>query len=61
MKQEIKKDLAKETKTPNELNLKKCYFCFLIFRCVSILLSRTWFVPDEYWQSQEVAHRMVFG
>ncbi len=61
MKQQNSKELGKETKKSNELNLKKCYLCFVIFRFVNILLNRTWFVPDEYWQSQEVAHRMVFG
>ena len=30
-------------------------------RLASALLSQTTFVPDEYWQSLEVAHRMVFG
>ena len=32
-----------------------------IFRAVNALLSYTAFVPDEYWQSLEVAHNMVFG
>jgi phosphatidylinositol glycan class B len=31
------------------------------FRVSSAVLSQTAFVPDEYWQSLEVAHRMVFG
>lgn len=31
------------------------------FRLASALLCQTAFVPDEYWQSLEVAHRMVFG
>ena len=31
------------------------------FRVSSAVLSQTSFVPDEYWQSLEVAHRMVFG
>jgi phosphatidylinositol glycan class B len=31
------------------------------FRTVNALLSYTAFVPDEYWQSLEVAHKMVFG
>ena len=33
----------------------------LIFRTVNALLCYTAFVPDEYWQSLEVAHKMVFG
>lgn len=31
------------------------------FRVSSAVFSQTAFVPDEYWQSLEVAHRMVFG
>lgn len=31
------------------------------FRLWSALFVRTSFNPDEYWQSTEVAHRMVFG
>ncbi len=33
----------------------------VIFRTVNALFNYTAFVPDEYWQSLEVAHRMVFG
>jgi len=30
-------------------------------RVANALLVRTSFVPDEYWQALEVAHRFVFG
>ncbi|CAH0746403.1 unnamed protein product [Diatraea saccharalis] len=33
----------------------------LVVRLVSVFLVRTWFVPDEYWQTLEVAHKQVFG
>ena len=33
----------------------------LVFRVVNALLSYSAFVPDEYYQALEVAHRMVFG
>ena len=33
----------------------------VVFRTVNAFLSYTAFVPDEYWQSLEVAHKMVFG
>ncbi|XP_076825189.1 GPI alpha-1,2-mannosyltransferase 3-like [Clavelina lepadiformis] len=33
----------------------------LILRSVNMMLVRTWFVPDEYWQSLEVAHNMVYN
>jgi len=32
-----------------------------VFRCMNSLLVRTAFNPDEYWQSLEVAHNLVFG
>jgi hypothetical protein len=31
------------------------------FRVWNALFVRTAFNPDEFWQSTEVAHRMVFG
>lgn len=31
------------------------------FRLINAFICTTFFVPDEYWQSLEVAHRMVFG
>ncbi|CAK1589256.1 unnamed protein product [Parnassius mnemosyne] len=30
-------------------------------RILSVFLVQTWYVPDEYWQSLEVAHKQVFG
>ncbi len=33
----------------------------LLFRVVVALLTRTFFQPDEYFQSLEPAHRFVFG
>ncbi|KAL2611148.1 hypothetical protein R1flu_022840 [Riccia fluitans] len=33
----------------------------LVARLLNALLVRTYFNPDEHWQSLEVAHRMVFG
>lgn len=32
----------------------------LVLRTLNCFLVQTSFVPDEYWQSLEVAHRMVF-
>lgn len=34
---------------------------FILFRLSNILFNQTWFVPDEYWQSQEVAHNLAFN
>ena len=32
-----------------------------LYRAVNAVLVCTYFNPDEYWQSLEVAHRMAFG
>ena len=44
--------------------MKFCSHHTLIFlfvlRILNIILVQTWFVPDEYWQSLEVAHKLVF-
>ncbi|TDH65137.1 hypothetical protein CCR75_007156 [Bremia lactucae] len=37
------------------------WVCVTIFRLWNALFVRTSFNPDEYWQSTEVAHRLVFG
>ncbi|XP_065157206.1 GPI mannosyltransferase 3-like [Atheta coriaria] len=33
----------------------------LLIRILSVFIVSTWFVPDEYWQSLEVAHKFVYG
>lgn len=35
--------------------------CLIVRILQSTLLIKTYFNPDEYWQSLEVAHRLVFG
>ncbi|GAA5909611.1 putative glycosylphosphatidylinositol-alpha 1,2 mannosyltransferase [Sporobolomyces salmoneus] len=37
------------------------YLIALVFRLVNAFISRSFFQPDEYWQSLEVAHLLVFG
>ncbi|TMW60845.1 hypothetical protein Poli38472_000887 [Pythium oligandrum] len=37
------------------------WLAIALFRVWNALFVRTAFNPDEYWQSTEVAHRMVFG
>ncbi|KAF2077016.1 hypothetical protein CYY_001648 [Polysphondylium violaceum] len=32
-----------------------------VIQCIDALLINTFFDPDEYWQSLEVAHNLVFG
>lgn len=31
-----------------------------VIRLINAMLIQTYFVPDEFWQSVEVAHKMVF-
>lgn len=33
----------------------------VLFRLGNASVTRTYDNPDEYWQAQEVAHRLVFG
>lgn len=35
--------------------------CLVAFRVLNALLCTTFFQPDEFFQSLEVAHRLVFG
>ncbi|KAE8251057.1 hypothetical protein A4X13_0g4183 [Tilletia indica] len=37
------------------------FLLLLIFRLFNAALTQTYFQPDEFWQSLEVAHRLVFG
>lgn len=34
---------------------------FLLLRLLSVFVVKTWYVPDEYWQSLEVGHKLTFG
>ncbi|XP_012947012.1 GPI mannosyltransferase 3 [Aplysia californica] len=42
-------------------NSRSLFLALIVIRCANALLIQTQFVPDEYWQSLEVAHKMVFG
>lgn len=37
------------------------FSAILFVRVLSVFLVQTWYVPDEYWQTLEVAHKQVFG
>lgn len=39
----------------------KIFGVFLALRVLSVFVVTTWFVPDEYWQSLEVGHKLAFG
>lgn len=43
------------------LKSQKIFAGLLAFRLINCLVVRGYFSPDEYWQSLEVAHKMVFG
>ena len=51
----------KEEKNTVAHNYRSLFFIALTVRIVSVFLTQTFFVPDEYWQSTEVAHRKAFG
>ena len=40
---------------------RKLFLFFLLFRIINALFVNSFFDPDEYWQSMEVAHNFVFG
>ena len=45
----------------NEQRAKDIWILLLVFRCANALLVRTFFQPDEYFQSLEPAWQMAFG
>lgn len=45
----------------NMMNNIDVFVVFLATRLASVFLVQTYFVPDEYWQSSEVAHKFAFG
>ena len=42
-------------------DLRTVFAACVLFRVVNALCVRTFFSADEYWQSVEVAHKLVFG
>ncbi|KYR01681.1 putative transmembrane protein [Tieghemostelium lacteum] len=44
-----------------EKSTSNLFLALIVIRCIDSLLINTFFDPDEYWQSLEVAHKMVFG
>ena len=40
---------------------KALLLSLMAFRILNSLLIQTSYVPDEYWQSTEVAHHMAYG
>jgi hypothetical protein len=42
------------------LSNKQRLMIFILFRFLNGFLVQSWFVADEFWQSQEVAHKLAF-
>lgn len=40
---------------------RNAFIIFIFTRILSVFVVQTYFVPDEYWQSLEVAHKFAFG
>lgn len=40
---------------------RKVLCCLILWRLISVFVVQTAHVPDEYWQSLEVAHHLAFG
>ncbi|VDN30781.1 unnamed protein product [Gongylonema pulchrum] len=51
----------KKMRGATSLSNIRMLFALIIFRLLNALLVRTYFVPDELFQSVEVAHRAVYG
>ncbi|KAJ3323239.1 hypothetical protein HDV06_002006 [Boothiomyces sp. JEL0866] len=51
--------IPQEIQENSNMNILKIYFMLFIFRFYNIVLLRTWFDPDETWQSLEVAHNIM--
>ncbi|GET04188.1 GPI mannosyltransferase 3 [Rhizophagus clarus] len=54
---------SKEKKTLNLIlnNQNRLLSYLILFRIINAIFTKTYFNPDEYWQSVEVAHYIVFG
>ena len=58
---DLKSDNLETFKPKSSLKYSNILFGLIIFRLCNVFLVQTWFVPDEFWQGPEVAHKMVFG
>lgn len=53
---------SQDLATPQaSVNLRSLFLSLLAFRIANALLTRTFFQPDEHYQTTEIAHRIVFG
>ena len=54
-------DATTEVMVPGVFQLRHLLAIIIMFRWLNSFLVQTFYVPDEYWQSLEVSHRMVYG
>src|SRR6266542_1227857 len=50
---------SSKNKKPLKLNILLGYL--ILYRIINAIFTKTYFNPDEYWQSVEVGHYIVFG
>ncbi len=41
--------------------IHKVLLGIILFRLISWFIVRTYFIPDEYWQTFEISHSLAFG
>lgn len=58
-KKKKKKDVVGTVMVTQVWSGVRVFYLILAFRIIDSLVVRTYFNPDEYWQSLEVAHDMV--
>ena len=49
------------TADTSQFSERTLFCCLLLFRTLNALTIKTFFVPDEFWQGPEVAHRIAYG
>ncbi|XP_072038119.1 GPI mannosyltransferase 3-like [Amphiura filiformis] len=60
-KEKTKQENEVEGFVPGVFQLRHLLAIIIMFRWLNSFLVQTFYVPDEYWQSVEVAHKMVYG
>lgn len=48
-------------RAPSSMKIPIALIIIAAVRLASVPLIQTFYVPDEYWQSLEVAHKLTFG
>lgn len=53
--------VAKMRASSIDMKISGAFILIAAVRLASVPIVQTWYVPDEYWQSLEVAHKLSFG